>query len=417
MAHIILMPQKGVSEDSAVLAEWYIKPGDKVKPGNKLFSVENGKAAYDEESEIEGTVLALLCEEGEELPVKAPVCVIGAEGEKYEVPKAAASAEEPAAADAGKAVAEVTAAAPITAIALDNNKIAASPRAKNLAKKAGADIVAIGGTGPDGRIIERDVNAYLNSGRPSSAVQEQQAAAPAAVCKAVGEQEYTEKPISRMRKIIGENMQKSLSGMAQLTLNTSFDATQMLEFRKMAKSSTTMGLDGVTINDLVLYAVARTLPEFRDLNANFDGEKMKYFNHVQLGFACDTERGLMVPVVRNADELSLLQISKAVKKLASAAQDGSVASADLVGGSFTVSNLGAFGIESFTPVINPPQTGILGVNTIETKVKEENGALKAYKAMSLSLTFDHRAIDGAPAAKFLKALCANLENFQLLLAK
>lgn len=415
MANIILMPQKGVSEESAVLAEWYVKPGDAVKVGDKIFSVENGKSAFDEESEVEGTVLALLCEPGDELPIKAPVCVIGAEGESFELP-GAQKAEEAAAAPAAEA-APAAAAAPLAPAErrAPGERIFASPRARKLAAKAGAELAEIGGTGPEGRILERDVNAYLDSGRPVSAPAAPAEAAPAA--PALPQDEFTVEPISRMRRIIAENMHRSLSEMAQLTETASFDATAVMGFRRSAKANEALGLGGVTLNDVVLFAVSRTLPAFPDLNANFDGESIKRFRGVHLGFACDTPKGLVVPVIRNADKLSLLAISAEVKRLAAAAQEGTLSAADMSGGSFTVSNLGAFGIESFTPVINPPQTGILGVNTVSTRVREVDGELKAYPAMGLSLTFDHRVVDGAPAARFLKALGTNLENFGLLLAK
>ncbi|MBQ3095575.1 MAG: 2-oxo acid dehydrogenase subunit E2 [Clostridia bacterium] len=416
MANIILMPQKGVSEESAVLAEWYIQVGDTVKIGDKLFSIENGKSAFDEESEVEGTVLALLCEPGDELPIKAPVCVIGAPGESFEVP-GAAKAEAPAEEKPAAAAETPAAAAPVAAPAKrEGDRIFASPRARNLAEKAGADLTEIGGTGPEGRIIERDVNAWLDAGRPVSKPVEAAAPAPAAA-PAAAEGEFTVEPISRMRRIIAENMHKSLSEMAQLTETSSFDASAIMAFRKSAKAAEALGLGGVTLNDVVLFAVSRTLLAHPDLNANFDGDNMKRFNTVHLGFACDTPKGLVVPVIRNAEKLSLLAISAEVKRLAKAAQEGTLSAAEMSGGSFTVSNLGAFGIESFTPVINPPQTGILGVNTISTRVREVNGELKAYPAMALSLTFDHRVVDGAPAARFLKDLGNNLENFSLLLAK
>ncbi len=416
MANIILMPQKGVSEESAVLAEWYIQVGDTVKIGDKLFSIENGKSAFDEESEVEGTVLALLCEPGDELPIKAPVCVIGAPGESFEVP-GAAKAEAPAEEKPAAAAETPAAAAPVAAPAKrEGDRIFASPRARNLAEKSGADLAEIGGTGPEGRIIERDVNAWLDAGRPVSKPVEAAAPAPAAA-PAAAEGEFTVEPISRMRRIIAENMHKSLSEMAQLTETSSFDASAIMAFRKSAKAAEALGLGGVTLNDVVLFAVSRTLLAHPDLNANFDGDNMKRFNTVHLGFACDTPKGLVVPVIRNAEKLSLLAISAEVKRLAKAAQEGTLSAAEMSGGSFTVSNLGAFGIESFTPVINPPQTGILGVNTISTRVREVNGELKAYPAMALSLTFDHRVVDGAPAARFLKDLGNNLENFSLLLAK
>ena len=416
MANIILMPQKGVSEESAILAEWYIKVGDTVKVGDKLFSVENGKSAFDEESEVEGTVLALLCEPGDELPIKAPVCVVGTPGESFELPKAegeAAPAEEKKEEKAEEKAPAFTAAPAAT----DGDRVMASPRARNLAAKAGVDLHELGGSGPEGRVIERDVNAYLDN-RPAPAPKAEEKAAPAAAAPAASAEDFTVEPISRIRKVIAENMHKSLSEMAQLTENTSFDATAITGFRKAAKANEALGLAGVTLNDILLFAVSRTLLDAPDLNANFDGANMKRFHTVHLGFACDTPRGLLVPVIRNAEKKSLLEISKETKRLAAAAQDGSIAPADMSGASFTVSNLGAFGIESFTPVINPPQTGILGVDGLTTRVKEgPDGELKAYKAMGLSLTIDHRVVDGAPAAKFLQALCRNLENFNLLLAK
>ena len=211
-------------------------------------------------------------------------------------------------------------------------------------------------------------------------------------------------------------MHKSLSEMAQLTLNRTFDATAIMEYRKLAKASKGMGVEDLTINDFILFAVARTLPQFPELNAHYLGDKMRYFNGVQLGVAVDTPRGLLVPVIANADKMSLVEISKAVKAKAAQCKDGTIPASELSGGSFTVSNLGAAGIESFTPVINPPQTGILGVDTFTLRPKEVNGEIKYYKAMGLSLTFDHRALDGAPAANFLKALAERLENFSLLLA-
>ena len=179
-------------------------------------------------------------------------------------------------------------------------------------------------------------------------------------------------------------------------------------------------MEKITLNDIILYAVSRTLanPDFRALNANLlSGDQMKYYRHVNLGVAVDTDRGLMVPTIFKADTLSLKEISQTAKKLASECKAGTINPDLLRDGSFTVTNLGSLGIESFTPVINPPQTGILGVNTIVNRVREVNGQLALYPAMTLSLTYDHRALDGAPASRFLHALCQNLENITLLLAE
>ena len=169
--------------------------------------------------------------------------------------------------------------------------------------------------------------------------------------------------------------------------------------------------------DIVLFAVSRTIGDFRDLNAHFLDDKMRYFNHVNLGIAVDTERGLLVPTLPHAEELSLNALSTQAKVLITEAQSGKISPDKLSGASFTVTNLGSMGVESFTPVVNPPQVGILGVCTITRRIKITAAGDVSYPAMGLSLTFDHRAIDGAPAAKFLQALCKNLEHFDLLLAK
>ena len=206
--------------------------------------------------------------------------------------------------------------------------------------------------------------------------------------------------------------------MAQLTLNSAFDATDVMQYRaQLKKSAEALSLPNITLNDIVLFAVSRTLLNHKDLNAHLvDGDTMRRFNHVHLGVAVDTPRGLMVPTIRYADMKSLAQISAEAKALAKKAQEGSISPDELTGATFTVSNLGAMGIESFTPVINPPQTGILGVGTLMTRVKDNGGEIKTYQAMGMSLTFDHRALDGAPAARFLKDLCKNLEAFRVLLA-
>ena len=178
-----------------------------------------------------------------------------------------------------------------------------------------------------------------------------------------------------------------------------------------------LGLSKITLNDIILFAVSRALKNHRDLNANLVNDEMHYFNSVNIGVAVDTPRGLLVPTLFDADKMSLAEISKKTKELIAAAKQGNISPDLLQGASFTVSNLGSLGVESFTPVINPPQTGILGVCTITDKVKSVNGELKVYPSMGLSLTYDHRAVDGAPAAKFLIEMKTILENFTAYLAK
>ena len=431
MATIVIMPRQGQSVESCVITEWKKKKGDKVALKDVLFSYETDKSAFDEEAAVEGVLLETFCEDGDDVPCLNPVCIIGNEGEDIsaliaeakaklggeEAPAAPAAAEEKK--EEAPAAAPVTAAAPASA----DGFVRISPRARNLAEKTGADISKAEPTGPMGRIIERDVNALIDKGiyvgaKTEAPAAEAPVAAPAAAAAPAAEYEDVKMP--NIRKVIAKAMHNSLSNMAQLTLNTSFDATEIMAFRAKVKAGgEAMGMNNITLNDVILYAVSRTLLKFKDLNANYldDKEIIRYFSHVNLGVAVDTPRGLLVPVIPAAETLSLNEISAKAKDLANAAKAGSISPDQMSGGSFTVSNLGNMGIESFTPVINPPQTGILGVDTIMRRVKNVNGQDVFYDAMGLSLTFDHRVLDGSPAAKFLKELVFNLEHFSLLLAK
>ncbi len=221
--------------------------------------------------------------------------------------------------------------------------------------------------------------------------------------------EYEEIKHSNMRKIIGKAMHESLSSMAQLTLNASFDATNIMEFRKVVKAKKEKyGLNNITINDMILYAVSRVILKHPDLNAHYMPDAMRRFKHANIGIAVDSERGLLVPTLFGADMITLNTLSEQSKAIIEDARVGKINPDLLTGGTFAVTNLGTLGVESFTPVINPPQTAILGVCALTTKLKPD---ATPYQAMGLSLTFDHRAVDGAPAARFLKDLCEYLESF------
>lgn len=419
----VIMPRQGNTVESCVINEWHKQVGDSVSVGDVLFSYETDKAAFDEEAKVEGVLLAIFYEEGDDVPCLDNVCVIGKPGANAEAYRPGAEPPVPAE--------EAPAAAPAAeiaepAVAVGDLKI--SPRAKKLAEQKGADLSSLtAGTGPDGRVIERDVQALIDAGKligATAAAEEKTAAPVAAAAAELGvpvDDSYTE-PMSKMRKVIAKNMMTSLSTMAQLTHNISYDATEVKNARAMFKSKgEKFGMEKISINDIILYAVARTLamPEHRALNANLidDGNTMKYFNGVHLGFAVDTDRGLMVPTIFNADKMTLKQLSDTAKKLAKDCKEGKISPDYLKGGSFTVSNIGVYGIESFTPVINPPQTGILGVCAMKDAFRMENGEIRVYPSMNLSLSYDHRALDGTPASKFLVDLKANLENFTLLLAR
>lgn len=447
MATPVMMPNVGISVESCILTEWHKKKGDAVKKGDVLFTYETDKSTLEEESPVDGIMLEQFFKEDDDIPTMTNVCVIGEEGESTaefapkiegdDVP-AEASAEAPAAAPAAEAAPAVpTAAAPAAA----GEFIKISPRAKALAEKTGIDPHFAAPTGPNGRIIERDVRTLIENGPTATYAAADEfagaagtglggkfsvadigaAPAAAAAAPAAAGPEYVDEKMPNIRKAIAKQMTSSLSTAAQLTHTTSFDATEIMAFRKKVKANgEKLGLANITLNDIILFAVSRVLakPEHKALNAHLiNGDTMRYFNGVHLGVAVDTDRGLVVPTIKNAQNMSLNEISAKAKELAATCKNGGATPDMLSGASFTISNLGSYGIESFTPVINTPQTGILGVDTITTRIREVDGEIKTYPAMGLSLTYDHRAVDGSPASRFLVDLRNALENFSLLLSK
>ncbi len=279
-----------------------------------------------------------------------------------------------------------------------------TPLARAMVEK-GSFVAPPSGTGARGRITSRDLQAAMPPAPQ----------APAA--PADGEQDVQAIQLTRVRRIIAERMLSSLQTTAQLTLNASADARPLLDYRKRLKASPEAhGLRSVTINDLILFVVARTLVRHPDLNALFVDSTVTQHTNVHLAVAVDTPRGLVVPVIRNANTLSLRQISQEAGRLAKASQEGRVSPDELNGGTFTVTNLGSLGIESFTPILNPPQVAILGVGSVNLKPVEVDGEVAFVPHLGLSLTINHQVVDGAPGARFLQALSGNIAELDLLLA-
>lgn len=447
MATPVMMPNVGISVESCILTEWHKKKGDAVKKGDVLFTYETDKSTLEEESPVDGIMLEQFFKEDDDIPTMTNVCVIGQEGEStaefapkldnQEAPAEAAPAA-PAAEEAPVAAAPAAAVPTAAAPAQAGEFIKISPRARVLAEKTGIDPHFAAPTGPNGRIIERDVRTLIENGPTATYAAAGEfagaagtglggkfsvadiGAAPAATA-AADLPEYVDEKMPNIRKVIAKQMVASLSTAAQLTHTTSFDATEIMAFRKKVKENgEKLGLANITLNDIILFAVSRVLakPEHKALNAHLlNGDTMRYFNGVHLGVAVDTDRGLVVPTIKNAQNMSLNEISAKAKELAATCKNGGATPDMLSGASFTVSNVGSYGIESFTPVINTPQTGILGVDTVTTRIREVNGEIKTYPAMGLSLTYDHRALDGSPASRFLVDLRNALENFSLLLSK
>lgn len=427
MATAVIMPRQGQSVESCIIGEWFKKVGDPVQEGDILFSYETDKSSFEEPAKQAGTLLAIFYGADDDVPCLTTVGVIGEPGESYAefAPDQAAGAEEAPAAEAPAVEAPAAAVAAAPAVQAEGSALrGVSPRARNAAERLHVDPAQAQPTGPNGRVIERDIKALAQAGRTGTGLGGRvtvadQAAAPAAqAAPAVqgADTEYQDVKLPNIRKVIAKSMFQSLSTMAQLTHTTSFDATCIMNFRKGLKAAPEqLQVPNITLNDIILFAASRVLPKHPDLNAHFLEDKMRYFRHVNLGIAVDTPRGLMVPTLMRAEEKSLKEIAAEAKALAAACQDGSINPDLLQGASFTVSNLGTLGIEHFTPVINPPQTGILGVDCIVERVRTVDGQITVYPAMGLSLTYDHRALDGAPASRFLQDMRAALENFQALL--
>lgn len=424
MAKAVVMPKAGITVESCIIGKWKKKPGDKVAVGDILFDYETDKASFECESTEEGTLLECFYSDGDEVPVLVNVCAVGNPGDDVSALRPAGSAAPAAEAAVAPSAdsAEPVASAPVAAVATTAtaSDIAAdkdgilrvSPRARAYAAKNGVDPADATPTGAHGRIVEADVRRLIKDGPAVKPAASAEQAAPA-----VSEGEYDDVKFSGIRRAISKSMKNSLASGAQLTNNHSFDATAIQRARAEFKAAGG-DLAGVTIGDMVLFAVSRTLKNHPDLNAiMLDDNTIRHYHSVNLCVAIDTPRGLIVPVIFDADKKSLIEISKEVKQLAAEARSGAINPDKLKGGSFTVSNLGAFGVESFTPVINAPQTGILGVCNITTRARQKGDGYEFYPAMGLSLTYDHRAVDGGPAAKFVKELCANLESFTALLLK
>ena len=471
MAVPVIMPRQGQSVESCIIGEWHVSKGDKVSAGDKLFTYETDKATFDEEAPEDGEVIAVFFEEGDDVPCLLNVLVIGEADEAWEefIPEGATvdGAGAVGTAETEEETVQVEETAPAAAPTEVTDQVATpsldgdhpvSPRAKGFAAKHNVDLRMAGATGPKGRIIERDVVAALDAGYTATTaaahdyaagvsgsgiagavrvedlakLPELQSAEGAAyidsVAGALDEPEYVDSKLSNIRKVISRTMHKSLSELAQLTFNTPVDATNLLAWRNRLKELKAQGmaeqlglplLENIpTINDIFLYAVSRTVKKFPDFNAHFLEEEgtVRHYNRVHLGVAVDTERGLMVPVIKNADLKSLAQISAEAKKLAQECQTGSISPDKLAGGTITVTNMGVTGVENFTPVINPPETCIVGVNSATEKVRSTpDGGIEIYPAIYISLTTDHRAVDGAPSGQFSRALKQTLENFDLFL--
>jgi pyruvate dehydrogenase E2 component (dihydrolipoamide acetyltransferase) len=445
MAVAVEVPKLGNTVEECLIGKWLKEEGQTVAAGEPVVEIETDKTNFEVEAPIAGTVLGRFFGQGELVPVFTKLFVIGNPGENIDEFRPGGSAApteaaRPATSDSPAPQSEVLSAAPAVTVGAPAPASSAplSPRARRFAEEHNFHPAAVAGSGPGGRVLENDVrtlyqttptlsdaaNSKLNQG--GAAPQEgsgiggmilgSDMGAAGTQTKAAVETPTkgaaaTPTKISGVREKIARRLRESLSGTAQYTLNSSADARGLLALRAKIKKAAVPGQD-ININDLVTFCTVQALLDAPHLNVLFVDGVVRQSQAVHIGFACDTPRGLLVPVVRDAQFLNVVGLAARIKELTTKAVAGNITADDLSGGTFTVSNLGGLGIESFTPVLNPPQVGILGIATIQLKAVRKDGMVGFIDSIGLSLTLDHQIIDGAPGARFLQVLREKIENVE-----
>jgi len=430
MATEVLMPKMGLTMTEGTIEEWKKKEGDAVKAGEILFSVATDKLTNDVECETDGTLLKILYGPGETVEIKKVIAWIGQPGEAVPGAEGAAAAAPAAAAPAAAAV------------RAPGGYVLATPYARKLAKEKGYDLSAIPGTGPKGAVTAKDVESFVSGPKTTPMAAKlaselgvdvsklgvdgrvrkadvlsaagQSAAAPAAAA-AQGSNDEAPKKVNSLRRSIAANMTNSWHTSPRVTFTHPVDATAMIELRAKLKDGLKEKGIKLTYNHILMMVTAKALTEFPDINSSFADNLLTHHPHVNLGLAVAKGDGLIVPNVKSAETKSLAQIAEETEKLIAATRDGKVQMEDITGGTFTISSLGPFGVTGFSPIINQPELGILGVcDMVDTPVVRD-GQIVIRKMMNLCLTADHRVVDGVMASKFLRRIVELLENpYELL---
>ncbi len=413
MAEIVYMPKLSDTMTEGVVAEWHKKVGDTVKSGELLAEIETDKATMEFESFYDGVLLHIGVEKGQTVPVNVLLAIIGNAGEDVQALIAQAGSSAPTEApkaevatpEAAPTPAPVVAVAPVAAPTAPSTvsntnasgRILASPLAKKLAEEKGVDLAFIAGTGEGGRITKRDVDHYVPYNAPARPV----------VQATVGVESFTDEPISQMRKTIARRLAESKFTAPHFYLTISIDMDNAIAARKSMNSQ-----DGVKVsfNDMVVKAVAMALRKHPTVNSSWLGDVIRTNHHVNIGVAVAVEDGLLVPVVRFADNKGLMEIGNEVRTFAQKAKDKKLQPADWEGNTFTISNLGMFGIEQFTAIVNPPDSFIMAVGGISQVPVVKNGQVVPGNVMKVTLSCDHRAVDGASGSSFLQTFKQYMEN-------
>ena len=387
------MPKLGMDMEEGVVGAWRKAEGETVQKGEILAEIESDKAMVEVEAPKSGTLLKIFCQEGDAVPCGTPIAFIGQPGEA--IPDPAAPVAAPAPVEAAPAP-QTPVAAPVAK--REDGRIIASPRARRAAANGEVDLSAVAGTGENGRIVEQDVLDYIASGAARGAAKKTRVAKDEIV------------PISGMRKVIASRMRASQQEMAQTNTRMDVDMTNMIAFRKQMNDR--LAAQGIKVSyvDLLVAACAKALIENPEANCSWEADGIHFKNYANIGIAVDSKKGLVVPVVKDADILSIPEISKASRALINKARDGALKPDDMKGGTFTISNLGMFEVDSFTAIVNPPETCILAVGRIADRAVVVDGQIVARPMMNLCLSYDHRAIDGAPSARFLQCVKHYIEN-------
>ena len=418
-ASVIRMPALSDTMTEGVINKWNFKVGDKIKSDDSLADVETDKATMEVVGYEEGTLLYLSVKEGEAVPVNGIIAIVGKEGTDITpLLSAGIQAETPNVETKSIPVAVVAdqVAAPVketSGSTADDSRIKASPLAKKIAKDKGINLNDVKGSAEGGRIIKKDIEDFKPSTTVATVAATAEKVAAPAIPQYSGEEKFTEKPVSQMRKVIAKRLSESLFTAPHFYLTMSIDMDQAMQARvKINEYAPTK----VSFNDLVLKACAVSLKQHPVVNSSWLGDKIRYNEHVNIGVAVAVEDGLLVPVVRFADGKSLAHISAEVKDFAGRAKAKKLQPSDWEGSTFTISNLGMFGIDEFTAIINPPDACILAVGGISQIPVVKNGQVVPGNVMKVTLSCDHRVVDGASGAAFLQTLKALLEEPVRLLA-
>lgn len=418
MAEIVRMPALSDTMEEGTLVAWHKNVGDAVESGELLAEIETDKAVMEFDSFYDGVLLYIGVKEGHALPVDAVIAIIGQEGEDYE---AALAAEENGNAAPTNNTTETPAEEVLQEVVkplqeqqanqetvTENGRIKASPLAKAMAKEEGINLSDVKGTGDDGRVVKRDIEAHLQLAKTT--------AAPTVDAPIVSNQPitlpepqggYEDTKVSQMRKVIARRLGESKYAAPHFYLTMEICMDKLMATRKQING---LSDTKISFNDFVVKATAKALKEHKSINAAWQGDVIRTFNYVNMGVAVAIDEGLVVPVVRNADTKSLSQIATEIRDLAGKARDRKLTPEQMSGNTFTISNLGMFGIDEFTAIINSPDACILAVGAIKPRLVMDNGEVKESNFMKVTLSCDHRVVDGASGAKFLQTLQAILEE-------